>query len=155
MTSSKLPSGTKPNTHPPSIHPTLGTMSGNPANTTLNKLLADMQCVLPSPTYTIYWQHIELYKRGLLARGLLEAGLTEKYGILSTQGRHDTHAHIVNDETSTWTPPWTKADYVRLVEAIRVVFEPYADGDVGLKHMLDAHEVLIGAVREERRNRGL
>jgi hypothetical protein len=44
---------------------------------------------------------------------------------------------------------------VRLVEAIRVVFEPYADGDVGLKHMLDAHEVLIGAVREERRNRGL
>jgi hypothetical protein len=120
----------------------------------LNTLKAHMQSILPSPTYTIYWQHVELYKRGLLTRGLMEAGLTEKYGIITTSGRHGTHAHIVTD-TATWTPPWTKADYVRLVEAIRVVFEPYADGDVGLKHMLDAHEVLIGAVREERRNRGL
>jgi hypothetical protein len=121
----------------------------------LNTLKARMQSLLTPARYKIYWQHMELYKGGLLAPGLLEAGLKEKYPMLGDDALRDAHAHIMNDETSTSTPPWSKADYVRLVEAIRVVFEPYADGDVGLKHMLDAHEVLIGAVREERMNRGL
>jgi hypothetical protein len=114
-------------------------------------LLSQIDFLLSSgPNFRLYWQHVELYKRGYLVEAIMTAGIRDKYQLLSTPEIRALHQDIVANEYR-FDNEYERMHFVRLVHALEAVFSD----EGGFENLLLTMELVNGQFQMERRRRGL